>query len=277
MRRVPPPGLLLLLVLALAGCVQVEEELVFDSDGSGTYDLQVVWDAAFLERLVDLVGPQAAGRFRGRDFPLTLEAWRDGLQEVEGLTVQTLTLEEGEGGLRTLHVQLRFRHLRDLFLWEPFARRSLSIRRLEDGEGHVTGGLTMAPLARIPYLDPLAEARAARRKPVPEDTGGARELDPPPFERLGIPTHRAERAEALLGPRLREVRLAFRVRPPGRTLEVGPGGEATPHGVRFTLDFDAVAAGGGREMRLTWEPLPFGPVPGIAHEGDRGPSAGGSR
>ena len=57
----------------------------------------------------------------------------------------------------------------------------------------------MGPLARVPYLDPLAAALAARRRPPPAATDGARELDPSPFERLGIGPHRAELAETLLG------------------------------------------------------------------------------
>ena len=151
--------------------------------------------------------------------------------------------------------------MRDLFLWEPFARRSFAVRRIEAEGRPPRARLEMGPLARVPYLDPLAAALAARRRPPPAQAGAARELDPSPFERLGIGPHRADLAETLLGPRLKAVRLAFRVRPPGALAEVGPGGEATAHGALFALDYEGLATGRERGMRLTWEPRPFDPDP----------------
>lgn len=266
-----------LLAVASTGCVQVEEDLSLEADGSGTYDLQLVWDAGLLKRLVDWVGPRAAAPFRGRDLPLTRAAWQDGLDGLEGVTVRALTLEEGEGGRRTLRVQLRFRHLSDLLGWEVFARRGLTIRRVEVEDGPPRAELVMTPLTRIPYLDPLLAARAARRSAPVEETGAAPELDPPPFERLGIPPHRADLAETLLGPALRDVRLAFRVRPPGALGRLGPGGKATAHGALFTWDFDALEAGRERGILLSWEPRPFDPIPEIDHEGDRPAAAVPSR
>ncbi len=271
--------LLAVLTLGLTGCVQLEEDITLDADGSGTYDLKLVWDQALLRRMVDLVGPGAAASFRGRDLPLTLEAWRDGLAGVEGVTVRTLTLEEGEGGERTLRVHLRFRHVRDLFLWEPFARRSFAVRRVdgESEDGPPRAELVMAPLTRIPYLDPLAAALAARRQPPSAETGGPRELDPPPFERLGISPRQAELAETLLRPQLARVRLAFRVRPPGALEDVGATGEATQHGALFTWDFAALASDRPRALRLAWTPRPFDPIPEVDHVGDHRSTVAGSR
>ena len=61
--------LVLLLALSLGACVQVEEDLAFGSDGSGTYDLQVTWDAALLKRLVDLYqGPRVDLLPSGTDY-----------------------------------------------------------------------------------------------------------------------------------------------------------------------------------------------------------------
>jgi len=262
-RRLAPSLLFLLLALPLAGCVEVEEDLGLSADGSGSYDLRIAWDAALLKRLVDLAGPEAAARLAGRPFPLRLEDWRDSLADRPGLEVRTLALDVEEGGRRVLRVFVRFRRLEDLLGWDLFARRSFAVRRETTGVS-----VEMDPLARVPFLDPLAQALRLREAPAPADPTPAPELDPPPFERLGVPRHRVDLAAALLAPLLGDVRLSFRVRPPGELLTVGAGGERTEHGARFVLDLETLSERSDRRMRLVYEPKPLDPVPEIEHQGD---------
>jgi hypothetical protein len=263
-----------LLLLALAGCVQVEETVALELDGSGTYDLDLTWDADLARRLVGLVGEETAARLLGRPLPLTEAAWRDTLADLEGVEVQTASVETREGGRRHVRIRLAFDRLPSLLAWELFARRSLRIGPApgsgEAQEGPVTW--VQDPLARVPLLDPLGRALALHTNPPAPEGGRFPLLDPGPRQRLGLSATKADLAVRMLRPALEEISLTFRVRAPRTVRGVeGAAGAARAEGreATFPWTFRTLLAAPDRRLTLTWTPRGADVVPTIDHAGDR--------
>ncbi len=274
MRRLPTLLAALLALLLLGGCVQAEEVVALELDGSGTYDLDLTWDAGLVRRLVELVGEDTASRLGGRAFPLTEAAWRETLEGLAGIEVQTVDVEAREGGLRHLTIRLAFDRLESLLAWELFARRTTRVvpaREAADPQGAVAW--TQDPLARVPVLDPLARALATRDRPPAPPDGGQRFplLDPEPLERLGLSSAKAALAARILQPALGDIVFTVRMKAPRtvRTLRMAPAGAgAEGREARFPLTFRDLGRHTDRRLRLTWVPRPADVVPSIDHPGD---------
>ncbi len=266
----------LLLVLLLAGCVEVDERLVLGAEGGGRYELRLAWDAELLSRMNDLVGRRAAARFARGTLPLQAEAWRESLQGLPGLRAQRVTIEDRGEGIRVLEVRVAFERLEDLLGWEIFARRDLDLAfvdaegdRVGDGDrDRAKGGdqarLRMRPLVRVVSLGRVLDALALWRAAPPRSAaGGLRE--PSAAERLGILPADGNLLADLLETHLAEAAFTFHVEVPGDLVEAR-GGEALGSHGRWRFDAQAVGqAGRGGQIELIWRPSAFDRVPRIDH------------
>ncbi len=248
-------AILLSVGLASAGCLQVDERWVFDDRGGGGVELVIDHDAALLAQVRATIGERALATLGAREVPLTIDAWRDLLADAEG--VEVLALEEGAiedgGGRRRFRLALRFEGIEHLARIEPFAARPW---RLVGPDAGATGNarrarLEVHPFRRIPLIDPWLALRAGAKgaDAASRDEPDARGI----LARLGIERDRAERLDAILAVRAREIRLACEVEVPGRLLEVA--GERADSGTTARSDFDIAAladANRDRALRIAW-------------------------
>jgi hypothetical protein len=269
--------LLLATLSGAGGCIEVEESWELEADGSGVFALRVSWDEDLWQRAGGVLGPEALARFEGRDFPLDPAAWQESLALLSGVTVAGPEEEEAEGGWRAIRVRLGFRRLEDLLAWELLQRRRLTlalVRREPVGEedGRAREGdlarLSMSPFTRLPVLDPVLRAAAAFDASDPRSPEAIARREPSALERLGLRRDQAGLVAAFLRPRLEEVRLRVRVRPPGPVVEVG--GIAVPDLGEATLELDlaAMMSGVSRTLDAVWRPRLLDRVPTIDQPGD---------
>lgn len=264
----------LLLVLLLAGCVEVEEHLILRAQGGGTYELRLEWDAELLRRVNDLVGRRAASRFARGALPLQVEAWRDSLQGLAGLRAQRVSIADRGEGRRALEVRVAFERLEDLLGWEIFARREIDLAFVgTDGKqvgesdrakGGETARLRMRPLARVPSLGRVLDALALWRAPPARSAAGG-VSEPSAAERLGILPADGNLLADLLETHLAEASFAFHVEVPGALVEAR-GGEVLDAHATWRFDAQAIVqAGRGGQIELIWRPSAFDRVPRIEH------------
>lgn len=271
--------LLAALLLPLAGCVEVDEAWVFERDGSGTYALQVRWNADLLARVRGLVGDKTLAAFEGRAFPLRLEEWREGVRALHGVDVRALSEDTAPGGWRVLSTTLHFGRVEDLLAWEVLARRTI---RIDAPDEQRRVHLRMEPFTRLPVLDPLLAAvqafSAPGPTPAPPPGRAAGDLDPPPLQRAGLPPEQQPLLDRLLGPVLGNVRLKVRVTVAGKVRSaVAPARRAEGAEAEFLWTATDLAPGRTRAVELTYVPGEFDQVPLVQHEGDLPPGAAAAK
>jgi len=261
--RLPRLLVTALVGLLLAGCVEVEERLSLEREGNGVYAVTLRWNADLLARVADTLGERAFKAFEGRAFPLDVEHWRDGLSSVSGLTVKRLEELEGGAGWRKIEAEIAFDSLPSLLRWELLAGRPLRI--VQDG-GEKRARLSMAPLQRLPLLDPLREAIEARRNPPPAAPPSEAQRDPAPLARLGLTQEQVGIMELMLAPHLNRLRLSFTVAPAGRIQASGPMAveEKLTH-TRFDWTWADLLAGKARTVELHWQAGEFDKLPLLEH------------
>jgi|GEM_PF-6014066 len=254
-----PPFAAILLGLLLAGCVEVEERLTFEREGTGLYTVSLRWNADLLARARDSVGERALKAFEGRPFPLDVGHWRDGLSMLTGIKILRLEEQEDGAGWRKIEAHIAFDRLESLLRWELLAGRPLSIAA-EGGERQAR--LTMEPLRRLPLFDPLREAIEARRAPPPAGPASEARKDPAPLARLGLTQEQVELLERMLLPHLAKLRFTFTVAPAGRVLATGPMAvEQQPASARFAWTWADLLAGTSRVLELRWRAGEFDKLP----------------
>jgi hypothetical protein len=130
-RRSARAGLLVLLPLFLAGCLDYGEELTIEKDGTGTLKLDFVVDMAYMAEVSRALGDQPSPEeMRGP----TKEEIQQGLV-VEGITVRELEVQERESRTR-VHLLLHFTSLEALGKIEGFGD-DRKIEFFDEGEGKV--------------------------------------------------------------------------------------------------------------------------------------------
>jgi hypothetical protein len=257
------------LLLALAGCVEVEERLAFEREGNGTYALTLRWNADVLGRVREAVGERAMTAFEGRALPLRADEWRETLRALDGLKVVMLEESVEDGGWKVLRLELAFQSLEDLRRWELFGRRTLEVTSRDDPR---RGRLVMQPFTRLTLLDPLLELLAARRGGLPEGAPG----DPGPLARLALEPPTVDLVERLLTPHLARVSLASTVAVAGQVVSAGErAASQEPRAARFAWTWADLVAGAARVVELDWTPGEFDRVPVAAWSGDAAVPGGG--
>lgn len=255
-----------LLVLALSGCVEVDEDWKMARDGSGTYEVTLRWNADLLARVKDTVGAKVLSAFEGRAFPLRLDEWREGLKPLPHVEIKRLDERDLAGGWHELHVLVAFGTLDDLLGWEVLSRRTL---RIDPPDGERLVRLHMTPLALVPVLDPLRAAEEARRAPPPPAEGESAPRDPSPLERLGIDEATQVLVERMLKPMLASVRFTFRLELAGRVRSASaPATKAAGSSVEYVWRWADLAPGRSRSIDVTYIPGEFDAVPLSDHTGD---------
>ncbi|MDJ0975477.1 MAG: hypothetical protein QNJ98_13515 [Planctomycetota bacterium] len=264
---------LLLALGVLAGCVEVEETIRFDSKGGGTYRLDVRWQADLWQRLGGVVGTDVLKRVEGRAFPLRPRIWRNAVAGLPGIEAKTIEATAGSGGTRRLQVELTFRSLEDLFRIEMLARRSMRVTTRPtkaDPERRITT-LEMRPITAVSVLDPVAAIFNAADAPPAEAARRATPRDPAPLDRVGLKADEADMVRRLLEPALEGVRFTFRVEVPGVVLRAG--GQAVsgrPEHAEQQFDFAALRnPRTDRRMRMAWRVRRLDTPPTLDHQGDR--------
>jgi hypothetical protein len=262
------------LALALAGCVEVDEDWKFTRDGSGTYELTLKWNADLLARVRDAVGAPVLAKFEGRAFPLRLEEWREGLKSLPHVEIKRLEERDLPGGWHELRAHLAFGALQDLLGWEVLSRRTV---RIDPPTGERLVKLHMTPLTHLPVLDPLRAAEEARRAPPPPAEGEGAHRDPPPLERLGVDAATQVLVERMLAPLLANVRFTFRLELAGRVRSASaPATKASGSTAEYTWKWADLAPGRLRSIDVTYVPGEFDTVPLSAHVGDAPPAGAGA-
>jgi hypothetical protein len=255
-----------LLAAATTGCVEAQEEWTFGADGGGTYALRVRWNADLWHRVGSIVGGEVLRRVEGTPFPLRLAEWRDGLEGLEGVTVEEATEGEAGGGMREVSVRVGFRRVEDLLRWEVLAGRRVVVRKADDGAVR----LEMDPLDRVPVVGSLATVAAFLRSPPPPEPG-ADVREPGPVERLGVQLDDLDLLVRMLRPEVARARFAVGVEVTGTILEVGSS-PPPDDGARalFEHAFDDLVEGRDRRVRLVWRPRSLDVPPLVEHPGDAG-------
>lgn len=177
--------------LALAGCLQVDQELTLNPDGSGHLSARYSLDPAQLATLSAAIA-QAPLNQPGVPpapdpatlFQLNEEAVRKEFRGYEeaGLTLQSLQVSESNG-VRTVHVEIDFKTVSGLAGCEFFADDSLVLERGAAGryrlrqapplQVHLAGGLRDQQAAVEAALNRLQRGFKARlRVTVPGDIVG---------------------------------------------------------------------------------------------------------
>lgn len=174
--------------LGLAGCLQVDQELTLNPDGSGHLSARYTIARAHLDELAAAVA-QAPRNQPGVPpspdpaalFQVDEESVRKGFRGYEeaGLTLQSLQVTESNG-LRTVHVEVDFKTVAGLAGCEFFADDSLVLERTPAGryllrqdpplQVHLAGGLrTQQPALEAALNRRQQGFRANLRVTVPGD------------------------------------------------------------------------------------------------------------
>ena len=174
--------------LALAGCLQVDQELTLNPDGSGHLSARYAIDRAQLEILSAAVAQAPRNQVgvppspdTATLFQLDEEAVRKEFRGYEeaGLTLQSLQVVESNG-VRIVHVELDFKTVSGLAGCEFFADDSLVLERASSGhyrlrqepplQVHLAGSLRGQQAAVESALDRLQRGfKAHLRVTVPGD------------------------------------------------------------------------------------------------------------
>lgn len=274
--RRPLPWLLGLMLPLLAGCTEAEETWTLDRKGGGEYALTLRWDADLWRRVRGVLGAKVMRRLADPGIPLRTAQWRDGLEDLEGVTILELEEVETGTGMRELRLRARFARLEQILRWEVLAGRRVRIEPEPEAPGAPPRAtLYMEPIARVPILDKVAALVEAAEKPPPPAEGGAAERDPPPLERMGIDVAAADMVWRLVKLPLGAVRLQSRVVVPGEIQSIrgrSPAEETTEAVFAWTFaDLRRVDA--DRTVRLRWRQRAFDETPALDHPGRRDPRA----
>ena len=268
----------LLLALPLAGCVELDETWELDADGGGTYALRVRWNADLFQRLTAIVGQDVVSTCEGRAFPLDAATWREGLEGLADVTIESLEEAEAEGGWREISLRLGFTRLDDLLGWELLSRRSLDLRFFAASTGEDVAAdrvgqgdraeLRMDPFARLPVLDPLARALDAKAARDPRTPEAASRQEASPFDAWRIEASRADLVATILSPQLETIRLTVTVRPSGTVTHVGSEPVDAQDEAVVHFDFETLRRREDRGLLVRWRPRLLDRVFRIQHEGD---------
>lgn len=276
-RRLPVLLPILLGAVALAGCVDAEEDWTFDDKGGGTYALTLRWNADLWRRASDVLGPGVMTRLQGRPFPLRAAQWRDGLAALKGVEILELAERDTDTGLREVALRVRFTHLRDLLRWEVLRRRTVRVEIVPQGEDADESPphcrVYMEPIAQVPVLDRLAALLDAVETPPPRAEGPAAARDPPPLERLGLDRGAADMVWRMVKKPLQQVRLRLRFRAPGRIL-THRGRPVRDGSKPLEVEYDFAALRKpetDRTVPFTWQMRAFDQAPVVDQQGDRDP------
>lgn len=272
--------LLLTALLALPGCVEVEETIRFDGKGGGVYTLDLRWDADLLRRLAGVVGSDVMARIEGRSVPLRARVWREATQGVSGVEARRIETTDVGGGRRRLQVEIAFDSLADLLRIEMLARRSMRVvtRPAAPGSEQRIAELEMHPITAVPVLDPVAAILNAADAPPAGARRRATPRDPAPLDRVGLKADEGALVRRLLEPALERVRFTFRVEVPGRVLRVGGAaiGGGPEHGEQ-AFDFATLRdPRADRRVRVAWQVRRLDAAPAIDHQGDRAEAVRGA-
>lgn len=268
MRRALP--LLLGLVWAglLAGCVEADETIALDSDGGGTYRLSVRWNADLWRRAGDAIGDKARRALATPGVPLSATAWRDAFEPVPGIEIVELEEETQDGGWKQLRVELRFRHLRDLWRFEFLGNRNIRVGR---DPKTTSGGLRHARIdldlmKQIPVLDPVAAIVRAERKGTarpPEGVRGDKDL----MAKVGLSRERIGLVWDLVGPAIEKARVSFTLEIAGQVIDrADKATDEKADRTTWRIDFgDLQAEEAPRKTWMIWEPRSTDSIPEFVH------------
>lgn len=268
MRRVLLPLLGLVWAGLLAGCVEADETIVLDSDGGGTYRLSVRWNADLWRRAGDAIGDKARRALATPAVPLTAAAWRDAFEPVPGIEIVELEEKTQDGGWKQLRVELRFRHLRDLWRFEFLGNRNIRVGRdPKAAEGAARRArIDLDLLAQLPVLDPVAAIVRAERKGTaraPEGVRGDKDL----MAKVGLSRERIGLVWDLVGPAIEKAKVSFTLEIAGR-ISARADGASDEKADRATwrIDFgDLQAEEAPRKTWLIWEPRSTDSIPEFVH------------